>query len=180
LSTWSDIVLEKAPSPGLVASLPFIGSKSSKDPIEACTVQRYCASYGKSQHLLKPAFTRPGNAGLFVSIAWSARSEHHLREAPLRTCPSALSHIACIVEILKQTSNHHMSTPAKPLTSDAQRIFEAALTVVDSDDSRSRTAAAALLERTRPLRSRTESPRIQKERALNDAAEALARLWKRQ
>jgi hypothetical protein len=73
-----------------------------------------------------------------------------------------------------------MSTPAKPLTSDAQRIFEAALTVVDSDDSRSRTAAAALLERTRPLRSRTESPRIQKERALNDAAEALARLWKRQ
>jgi hypothetical protein len=116
----------------------------------------------------------------FLSLSPGQRSEHHLREAPLRTCPSALSHIACIVEILKQTSNHHMSTPAKPLTSDAQRIFEAALTVVDSDDSRSRTAAAALLERTRPLRSRTESPRIQKERALNDAAEALARLWKRQ
>lgn len=58
-------------------------------------------------------------------------------------------------------------------------IFEAALTVVDSDDSRSRTAAVAILDRVRPLRSRTESVRLQKERALNDAAEALSRLWKK-
>jgi len=58
-------------------------------------------------------------------------------------------------------------------------IFEAALTVVDSDDCCSRTAAVALLDRARPLRSRTESARLQKERALNDAAEALARLWKK-
>lgn len=58
-------------------------------------------------------------------------------------------------------------------------IFEAALTVVDSDDNRSRTAAVALLDRGRPLRSRTESAHSQKVRALNDAAEALAKLWKK-
>jgi len=58
-------------------------------------------------------------------------------------------------------------------------IFEAALAVVDSDGSRSRATAGALLDRGRPLRSRTESAHSQKERALNDAAEALAKLWKK-
>jgi hypothetical protein len=72
-----------------------------------------------------------------------------------------------------------MSTSSKPLNLDPRMIFEAALTVVDSDDNCSRTAAAALLDRVRPLRSRTENARLQRERALNDAAEALAKLWKK-
>ena len=62
---------------------------------------------------------------------------------------------------------------------DPTLIFEAALTVVDSEDNRSRNAAVALLDRTRPLRTRTQDSRTQKERALNDAAEALAKLWKK-
>ena len=72
-----------------------------------------------------------------------------------------------------------MSTSSKPLNLDPRMIFEAALTVVDSEDSHSRTAAVAFLDRVRPLRSRTENARLQKERALNDAAEALSKLWKK-
>ena len=62
---------------------------------------------------------------------------------------------------------------------DPRLIFEAALTVAGADNSHSLTAAVALLDRVRPLRSRTESAPLQKERALNDAAEALTKLWKK-
>ena len=97
----------------------------------------------------------------------------------MRICPASPSHIACIVGIRERACNLRMSTSSKPLNLDPRMIFEAALAVVDSDDSCSRTAAVALLDRGRPLRSRTESAHSQKERALNDAAEALAKLWKK-
>lgn len=97
----------------------------------------------------------------------------------MRICPTSLSHIACIVESGEAACNRRMSTSSKPLTMDPRLIFEAALTVVDSDDNCSRSAAAALLDRMRPLRTRTEDTRVQKERALNDAAQALAKLWKK-
>jgi hypothetical protein len=71
-----------------------------------------------------------------------------------------------------------MSTPPKPITQDPRIIFEAALAVMNSDDKRSQKAEA-LLRRTRPLRTRIESNRLQQERALNDAAEALAKLWRK-
>ena len=62
---------------------------------------------------------------------------------------------------------------------DPRLIFEAALTVASSDDNHSRETAVALLERLRPLRTHTQDTRIQRERALNDAAEALTKLWKK-
>jgi hypothetical protein len=97
----------------------------------------------------------------------------------MRTCSTSASHIACIVGNHEWACNLRMSTSSKPLNLDPRLIFEAALTVVDSDDNCSRTAAVALLDRARPLRSRTESARSQKERALNDAAQALAKLWRK-
>ena len=97
----------------------------------------------------------------------------------MRICPAFPSHIACIVGNRDRACNLRMSTSSKPLNLDPRMIFEAALAVVDSDDSRSRAAAVALLDRGRPLRSRTEGAHSQKERALNDAAEALAKLWKK-
>jgi hypothetical protein len=97
----------------------------------------------------------------------------------MRICPTFPSYIACIVGNRERACNLSMSASSKPLNLDPRMIFEAALAVVESDDSCARTAAVALLDRVRPLRSRTESAHSQKERALNDAAEALAKLWKK-
>ena len=72
-----------------------------------------------------------------------------------------------------------MSTPPKPIASDPRIIFEAALAVMNNSDAKSSQKAEALLRRTRPLRTRIESNRAQQERALNDAAEALAKLWRK-
>jgi len=71
-----------------------------------------------------------------------------------------------------------MSTPSKPITSDPRIIFEAALAIINNDENSARKAEA-VLQRTRPLRTRVESTHLQKERALNDAAEALAKLWRK-
>jgi hypothetical protein len=97
----------------------------------------------------------------------------------MQTCPTSFSHMTRIVQTSGSACNQRMSTSSKPLTTDPMLIFEAALTVVDSEDNRSRNAAVELLERVRPLRTRTQDSRIQKERALNDAAKALAKLWKK-
>jgi hypothetical protein len=97
----------------------------------------------------------------------------------MRTCPTSLSRMTCIVQTGGSACNQRMSTSSKPLTMDPRLIFEAALTVVDSEDNCSRIAAAELLDRMRPLRTHTQDSKIQKERALNDAAEALAKLWKK-
>jgi hypothetical protein len=58
-------------------------------------------------------------------------------------------------------------------------IFEAALADLDNDDTRSGGTGTVVLERARPLRAQTESVRLRRERALNEAAEALAKLWQR-
>jgi hypothetical protein len=58
-------------------------------------------------------------------------------------------------------------------------IFEAALADLDSDNARLGGTGTVVLERARPLPAQTESVRLRRERALNEAAEALAKLWKR-
>ena len=58
-------------------------------------------------------------------------------------------------------------------------IFEAALATLDNDDARLSGPGAATLQRMRPLRARGESARLSRERALDEAAHALAKIWKR-
>ena len=70
-----------------------------------------------------------------------------------------------------------MST--KPNLPNPKLIFDAALADLDNNGSRRNRAGALALERARPLRARTESMGLKRERALNEAANALAKLWKR-
>jgi hypothetical protein len=68
---------------------------------------------------------------------------------------------------------------AKANWPNAKLMFEAALADLDSDNVRFGGTGTVVLERARPLRAQTESVRLRRERALNEAAEALAKLWKR-
>lgn len=68
---------------------------------------------------------------------------------------------------------------AKPSWSNPKLIFDAALSNLINDNSKLSDAGSIVLDRARPLRAQTESPRLRRERALNEAAEALAKLWKR-
>jgi hypothetical protein len=83
----------------------------------------------------------------------------------------------CIVGGHDQGSNLAMS--AKPSWSNPKLIFDAALADLNNDNSKLSDAGSVVLDRARPLRAQTESTRLRKERALNEAAEALAKLWKR-
>jgi hypothetical protein len=71
-------------------------------------------------------------------------------------------------------------TPAtlKPNPLNPRLIFEAALADLN-DEPRSARAGRIALRPGRPLRACTESVRLRRERALNEAANALAKLWKR-
>ena len=102
-----------------------------------------------------------------------------MQKFEMRACPRLLCNKGCIVEISKADFNLPMSTPTKPVTSDPRIIFEAALAVINNDNDRRSRKAEAVLRRTRPLRTHVESTRLQQERALNDAAEALAKLWRK-
>ena len=68
---------------------------------------------------------------------------------------------------------------AKPSWSNPKLIFEAALADLNGDTSSMSDAGSEVLDRARPLRAQRESMRLRRERALNEAAEALAKLWKR-
>jgi len=69
---------------------------------------------------------------------------------------------------------------AKPSWSNPKLIFEAALADLNNNDnSAMANAGSVVLDRARPLRAQRESVRLRRERALNEAAEALAKLWKR-
>jgi hypothetical protein len=69
---------------------------------------------------------------------------------------------------------------AKPSWSNPKLIFEAALADLNNTDNSTLGGAGSIvLDRARPLRAQTESTRLRRERALNEAAEALAKLWKR-
>ncbi|MGC2195540.1 MAG: hypothetical protein WA628_12755 [Terriglobales bacterium] len=68
---------------------------------------------------------------------------------------------------------------AKPNLPNPKLIFDAALEDLDNNGTRLNRSGAIALERARPLRARTEDMRLRRERALNEAAEALAKLWKR-
>lgn len=57
-------------------------------------------------------------------------------------------------------------------------IFEAALADLNDEPHAARSGRIAL-NPGRPLRAYTESIRLRRERALNEAADALAKLWKR-
>jgi hypothetical protein len=83
----------------------------------------------------------------------------------------------CIVHGKLQGSNLAMS--AKPSWSNPKLIFDAALADLNNDNSKLSNAGSIVLDRARPLRAQTESTRLRRERALNEAAEALAKLWKR-
>jgi hypothetical protein len=75
-----------------------------------------------------------------------------------------------------------MSTKPNPLSAktptNPQLIFDAALADLN-DDPRLTRSGAPVLQRARPLRACTESMRLRRERALNEAADALAKLWRR-
>jgi hypothetical protein len=83
----------------------------------------------------------------------------------------------CIVGGPDQGSNLAMS--AKPSWSNPKLIFDAALADLNNDNSKLSDAGSVVLDRARPLRAQRESTRLRRERALNEAAEALAKLWKR-
>jgi len=72
----------------------------------------------------------------------------------------------------KQTVTHSKTTLNPKL------IFDAALADLN-EEPRLSHSSATILHRVRPLRACTESSRVRRERALNEAAEALAKLWKR-
>jgi len=75
-----------------------------------------------------------------------------------------------------------MITKASPLSTktstNPQLIFDAALADLN-DEPRVTRSGAPVLQRSRPLRACTEGTRLRRERALNEAADALAKLWKR-
>lgn len=85
--------------------------------------------------------------------------------------------VACIVRGKHQGSNLAMS--AKPSWSNPKLIFDAALADLNRDNSKLSDAGSIALDRARPLRAQRESNRLRRERALNEAAEALSKLWKR-
>jgi hypothetical protein len=88
----------------------------------------------------------------------------------------------CIVPMLKlenSGSNVPMGTYSKSALSNIKLMFETALTVISSGDSSALEETSAILWQTRPLKVCQEGTDFQKQRALNDAASALARLWKR-
>jgi hypothetical protein len=65
-------------------------------------------------------------------------------------------------------------------SADAQQLFAAAFTVLERKQSSTRcTRAAALLERRMPLRAQFETAECRQKRVLENAAEALSKLWKR-
>jgi hypothetical protein len=65
-------------------------------------------------------------------------------------------------------------------SADAQQIFAAAFTVLERKQSSSPcTRAKALLDRRMPLRAQFETAENQQKRILENAAEALSKLWKR-
>lgn len=65
-------------------------------------------------------------------------------------------------------------------SSDAQQVFAAAFTVLERNQSSSRcTRAKALLERRMPLRAQFETGESRQKRVLENAADALSKLWKR-
>ena len=66
----------------------------------------------------------------------------------------------------------------KPNPLNPKLIFEAALADLNDEPRPARTGRVALSP-GRPLRAYTESVRLRRERALNEAADALAKLWKR-
>lgn len=68
---------------------------------------------------------------------------------------------------------------AKSTWSNPKLIFDAALADLNKDNSSLSNGASIVLDRARPLRAQRESIRLRRERALNEAAEALAKLWKR-
>lgn len=74
--------------------------------------------------------------------------------------------------------NAKTSVSLKPSPLNPKLIFEAALADLN-DEPRSTRAGRIALNRRRPLRACTESARLRRERALNEAADALAKLWKR-
>jgi hypothetical protein len=78
----------------------------------------------------------------------------------------------------------NLAMNAKPTSSlpktgiNAKLIFDAALADLN-EEPRLTHSGSAVLHRTRPLRACTESIRLRRERAISEAAEALAKLWKR-
>jgi hypothetical protein len=65
-------------------------------------------------------------------------------------------------------------------SADAQQIFTAAFTVLErKPSSHDSTRAKAFLERRMPLRAQFETAESRQKRVLENAAEALSKLWKR-
>jgi hypothetical protein len=65
-------------------------------------------------------------------------------------------------------------------SADAQQVFAAAFTVLERKQSSSRhTRANAILERRMPLRAQFETAECRRQRVLENAVEALSKLWKR-
>jgi hypothetical protein len=65
-------------------------------------------------------------------------------------------------------------------SADAQQIFAAAFTVLErKQSSNDSTRAKAFLERRMPLRAQFETAECRQKRVLENAAEALSKLWKR-
>jgi hypothetical protein len=95
---------------------------------------------------------------------------------------SLQSPFTCIVDISGAAFNLAMNDkPTSTYSKTAlnpQVIFDAALADLN-EEPRLGHPSASVLHRARPLRACIESTRLRRERALNEAAEALARLWKR-
>jgi hypothetical protein len=88
-----------------------------------------------------------------------------------------LSIVCAAVAVLKKTGLgiqiEFMST--KPTRPNPQAVFESALAVLNQKDS---STESSKLAKSLPLRASFDRVRV-KERALNEAAHALAELWKR-
>jgi len=92
-------------------------------------------------------------------------------------CIGSLSIVCAAVAVLKKTGLgiqiEFMST--KPTRPNPQAVFESALAVLNQKDS---STESSKLAKSLPLRASFDRVRV-KERALNEAAHALAELWKR-